>query len=231
MKTIGLIGGMSWESSQHYYRIINEEVKKQLGGFHSAQCIMYSIDFHEIELLQRNGEWERMGVLLAEAATRLELAGAELLVLCTNTMHKVADQIQQVVSIPLLHIADVTAKHIKQQNVVRVGLLGTKYTMEQEFYKSRLEVNNLHVLIPNEEEREIIHRVIFDELVHGIIKNDSREEYNNIMKNLVEQGAQGIILGCTEIGLLVRQEDASVPLFDTTIIHAQEAVRFALGEA
>ncbi len=230
MKTIGLIGGMSWESTLHYYRIINEEVKQKLDGFHSAKCVLVSVNFEEIERLQREGRWEEMGIILNEEAMNLERAGAEFFVLCTNTMHKVAEQIQQNVNIPFLHIADATAKQIKQQNISTVGLLGTKYTMEQEFYTSRLEANNLRVLIPNEEERNILHRVIFDELVQGIIKNESREQYKNIMKNLVERGAEGIILGCTEIGMLVKQEDSSVPLFDTTLIHAQEAVRYSLGE-
>ncbi|MBI5216536.1 MAG: aspartate/glutamate racemase family protein [Ignavibacteriae bacterium] len=230
MKTIGLIGGMSWESTLHYYRIINEEVKRKLGGFHSAKCVMVSVDFEEIERLQREGRWKEMGIILNEAAKNLERAGADFFVLCTNTMHKVAEQIQNNVNIPFLHIADATAKNIKQQNISTVGLLGTTYTMEQEFYTSKLKANNLRVIIPDAQEREIIHRVIFDELVHGIIKEESKNRYQSIMKNLATRGAEGIILGCTEIGLLVKQEDATVPLFDTTLIHAQEAVRYSLEE-
>jgi aspartate racemase len=230
MKTIGLIGGMSWESTLHYYRIINEEVKRKLGGFHSAKCVLVSVDFEEIERLQREGRWEEMGIILNEAAKSLERAGAEFFILCTNTMHKVAEPIQRDVNIPFLHIADATAKQIKQQNISTVGLLGTKYTMGQEFYKSKLESNGIHVLVPQEQERNVIHQVIFDELVQGIVNETSRNAYKNIIKNLTERGAEGIILGCTEIGILVRQEDSSVPLFDTTLIHAQEAVRFSLGE-
>ncbi|MBI3193899.1 MAG: aspartate/glutamate racemase family protein [Ignavibacteriae bacterium] len=230
MKTIGLIGGMSWESTLHYYRIINEEVKRKLGGFHSAKCVLVSVDFEEIERLQREGRWEEMGIILNDAAINLEQAGAEFFILCTNTMHKVATQIQNHVNIPFLHIAEATAKQIKQQHISAVGLLGTKYTMEQEFYKSKLESNGLHILIPNDDERVTIHRIIFDELVHGIVNEGSRNHYKSIMNKLTERGAEGIILGCTEIGLLVNQEDAIVPLFDTTLIHAQEAVRFSFGE-
>lgn len=228
MKTIGLIGGMSWESTVEYYRIMNEEVKKRLGGLHSAKCLLYSVDFGEIERLQVEGKWKEAGNLLGDVALSLEKGGAEFIVICTNTMHKVVKHIEEKVNIPILHIADATVNRIKKANINTVGLLGTKYTMEQDFYKSRIESNGINVLIPNETERETIHKIIFNELCLGNILQTSRDYYIEVMRNLVEQGAEGIILGCTEIGLLVNQENSEVPLFDTTEIHAIEAVNKAL---
>lgn len=229
MKTIGLIGGMSWESSIEYYRIINEETKKRLGGLHSAKSVMVSVDFAEIETLQHEGRWDEAGQMLAKVAQDVERGGADLLVLCTNTMHKVADEMQASVQIPLLHIADATAQRIKAAGLTRIGLLGTRFTMEQDFYKGRLvEKHGLEVLTPDELEREIVHCVIYDELCLGLIQDESREAYKRIMAGLVERGAQGIILGCTEIELLVHAEDCAVPLFPTTRIHAEAAVEYAL---
>jgi aspartate racemase len=229
MKTIGLIGGMSWESSIEYYRIINEETKRRLGGLHSAKSVMVSVDFAEIETLQHEGRWDEAGRILARVAQDVERGGADLLVLCTNTMHKVADEMQASVHIPLLHIADATAQRIKAAGLTRVGLLGTRFTMEQDFYKGRLvEKHGLEVLTPDEIEREIVHCVIYDELCLGLIQDESREAYQRIMAGLIERGAQGIILGCTEIELLVHAEDCAVPLFPTTRIHAEAAVEYAL---
>ena len=228
MKTIGLIGGMSWESSSEYYRIINEEVKRQLGGLHSAKCILYSVDFEEIEICQRNDEWEKAAQILAGAAVCLEAAGADFIVVCTNTMHKVANQIQAAIGIPLLHIADITAEQILADGINAIGLLGTRYTMEQEFYKTRLEQRGIKVIIPKEADREVINSIIYKELCLGKIIDDSRNKYRCIIKDLVEQGADGIILGCTEIGLLVKAEDSQVPLYDTTLLHAIGAVNYAL---
>lgn len=229
MKTIGLIGGMSWESSIEYYRIINQTAREKLGGLHSAKSLMVTVDFAEIETLQHEGRWDDAAQILVQCAQELERGGADFIVLCTNTMHKVADQIQAGVKIPFLHIADATAERIKSAGLQKIGLLGTRFTMEQDFYKSRLiEKYGLDVLVPNHEDRELVHRVIYDELCLGIVRNDSRESYKEIMRTLVEQGAQGIILGCTEIELLVKQEDASVPLFPTSYIHAVAAVEFAL---
>lgn len=229
MKTIGLIGGMSWESSIEYYRIINETAKDKLGGLHSAKSLMVTVDFAEIEKLQHAGRWSEAAEILVECAQNLERGGADFIVLCTNTMHKVADQIQASIKIPFLHIADATAENIKTFGLQKIGLLGTRFTMEQDFYKGRLtEKYGLNVLIPNEAEREFVHRVIYDELCLGVVKVESREGYKRIMQSLVEQGAQGIILGCTEIELLVKQEDSSVPLFPTTYIHAVAAVEYAL---
>jgi aspartate racemase len=231
MKTIGLIGGMSWESTLEYYRIINETVKTKLGGLHSAKCILYSADFAEIELLQRQGKWSEMAFILTEAAQQVEGAGAEVIVICTNTMHKVADDIQAHISIPLLHIADATAQQVKATGIQKIGLLGTRYTMEEDFYISRLvKQYGLEVIIPDAPEREIVHRVIFDELVVGTIRQTSKDQYLKIIAHLVDQGAQGIILGCTEIGMLIHPEDCRVPLFDTTRIHAEAAAEFALTE-
>jgi aspartate racemase len=230
MKTIGLIGGMSWESSLEYYRIINETVKERLGGLHSAECVMYSIDFAPMEVLQQQGRWQEAAQYLVEVAQNIEKAGADFVVLCTNTMHKVADDIQANISIPMLHIADATAQKVCAAGIKTIGLLGTRFTMEEDFYKSRLsEKYGLSVLIPNDEEREIVHRVIYDELVLGDIKPESQAHYLQIMKRLVQAGAEGIILGCTEIGLLVHDEDSHVPLFDTTRIHAVAAVEYALA--
>ena len=231
MKTIGLIGGMSWESTIPYYRTINETVKQRLGGLHSAKIVLYSVDFHEIEQLQRSGDWQRAGELLAQAAQSLARAGADCIVLCTNTMHKVAPQIEAAVGIPLLHIADATGQAIRRAGLNKVALLGTRFTMEQDFYKQRLsERHAIDVVVPNEMEREVVHRVIYQELCLGQIQLESRAAYRRIMQRLVEQeAAQAIILGCTEISLLVDQSDASVPLFDTTAIHAQAAAEFALS--
>ncbi|NLO98092.1 MAG: aspartate/glutamate racemase family protein [Peptococcaceae bacterium] len=228
MKTIGLIGGMSWESSAEYYRLINEEVKQRLGGLHSAKCVLYSVDFEEIEIYQRKGEWEKAARILTDAASRLQLAGADFIIICTNTMHKVADEIQAGIKIPILHIADITAQKVLSCGIERVGLLGTIYTMEQDFYKSRLEAKGIKVLIPKERDRLIVNKVIYNELCLGKIVEESRAEYKRIIEDLIAQGAEGIILGCTEIGLLVKSEDATVPLFDTTLLHALGAVDFAL---
>jgi aspartate racemase len=230
MKTIGLIGGMSWESSCEYYRIVNETVKDRLGGLHSAKIIMVSVDFAEIEILQHEGRWDETARILIAAAQRVERGGGDFVVICTNTMHKVAEDVQKGIQIPLLHIADATAERVKSQGLNKVGLLGTKFTMEESFYKDRLiERHGLEIIIPTEPERDSVHRVIYDELCLGEIKGASREGYVQIMDRLVEQGAQGIILGCTEISLLVCQGDSAVPLFDTTRIHAEAAVDYALG--
>jgi aspartate racemase len=229
MKTIGLIGGMSWESTIPYYRQINETIKQRLGGLHSAKLVLYSVDFHEIERLQHAGDWEAAGVMLADAARALEAAGADFLVLCTNTMHKVAGSIEAAVAIPLFHIADPTAAEIRRAGLATVGLLGTRFTMEQAFYRDRLsERYGLGVVVPDAEDREVVHRIIYEELCLGIVKPESRAAYRGIMGKLAAQGAQAIILGCTEISLLVDQQDAVVPLFDTTAIHARTAAEEAL---
>jgi aspartate racemase len=229
MKTIGLIGGMSWESSLEYYRIINEKVKKELGGLHSAKSIMYSVDFENIKNLQHEGKWDELTNLMMDAAKRLEKAGADLLVICTNTMHKMANEVENCIKLPLIHIADATAESIKKQNLNKIGLLGTKFTMEQDFYKGRLkEKHNVDVVIPTDEDREIVHKIIYNELCLGNIKDSSKNEYVRIINNLIQQGAQGVILGCTEIPLLVKQNDVSVPVFDTTTIHAEFAVLEAI---
>lgn len=230
MKTIGLIGGMSWESSAEYYRIINEEVKKRLGGLHSAQCLLFSVDFEEIERYQAEGKWDHAGKILGEAASTLETAGADFIVLCTNTMHKVINYIVERVNIPVLHIADATANQIKHSEIRTIGLLGTKYTMEQDFYKSRLESHGISVIVPSQSEREMVNKIIFQELCLGKIEQISKEYYQEVIKRLVETGAEAIILGCTEIGLLIKPEDTDVRLFDTTFIHAVEAVNMALAE-
>lgn len=230
MKVIGLIGGMSWESSAEYYRFINEEVRNRLGGLHSARCLLYSVDFEEIERCQTAGEWQQAGRILANAAESLERGGADFVLICTNTMHKVIDEIESRISIPVLHIADTTATQIKAQGMTSVGLLGTRYTMEQDFYKQRLVSNDINVIIPSEAEREGINEIIFEELCMGKVLQPSREYYKQVIENLIEAGAEGIILGCTEIGLLIKPEDATVPLFDTTYIHAVEAVDRALRE-
>lgn len=229
MKTIGLIGGMSWESSSEYYRILNEEVKQRLGGLHSAKCVLYSVDFEEIEICQRNGEWDKAAQILTDAARSLEAAGADFIVICTNTMHKVANEIQAGIHIPLLHIADITAQQVLSNGIKTIGLLGTRYTMEQDFYKSRLESKGIRVLVPKETDRIIVNTVIYDELCLGQIIDESRTRYKRIIEDLIEQGADGIILGCTEIGLLVKAEDSTVQLFDTTLLHAKGAVNLALG--
>jgi aspartate racemase len=229
MKTIGLIGGMSWESSVEYYRIINETVHDELGGVHSAKSVMYSVDFAEIETLQHEGRWDEATQAMIAAAQRVEAGGADFVVICTNTMHKMADEVQEHIHIPLLHIADATAQVIKSQGLRKIGLLGTRFTMEEDFYRGRLVgKHGLEVLIPGVEDREIVHRVIYEELVVGKIIPASKMEYVRIMDGLVQAGAQGVILGCTEIGLLVHQKDSHVPLFDTTRIHALAAVKHAL---
>ena len=231
MKTIGLIGGMSWESSIEYYRIINEETRKRLGGLHSAKNVMVSVDFAEIEVLQSEGLWNEAAKMLMAAGKNLEDGGADFVVLCTNTMHKVAAEIQDHINIPLLHIADSTAQKIRSNNIKRIALLGTVFTMEEDFYKGRLTQNyGLEVLIPEPDERKTINRIIYDELCLGNIVPSSKEQYLKIIDSLVNMGAEGIILGCTEIGLLVRQQDSTVPLFDTTRIHAEAAVELALAE-
>ncbi len=229
MKTIGMIGGMSWESSAEYYRIVNETVKQRLGGLHSAQCLMYSVDFADIERLQHEGRWDDAGLVMAEAAGRLERGGADFVVLCTNTMHKLAGCIESAVSIPLLHIADPTARAVTAAGITRVGLLGTAFTMEQDFYRGRLEEQHgLDVLTPPADERAIVHRIIYEELVLGIVREESRRAYQRVIAHLVERGAQGIILGCTEIMLLIAPEDCPVPSFDTTTLHAVAAADYAL---
>ena len=229
MKTIGLLGGMSWESSALYYRWINERVKQVLGGLHSAKIAMVSLDFQEIEDLQHQGQWDQAGVQLAEAAQQIEAAGADFLLICTNTMHKVAPQVEAAIGIPLLHIADATAEAIKTQGMTTIGLLGTNFTMEQDFYAGRLtQVHGLEVLVPPEPDRDIVHRVIYEELVLGVVKEDSRREYLRIMGDLEARGAQGVIEGCTEIVMLVQQEHTDIPLFDTTETHVHKAVAVAL---
>lgn len=229
MKTIGLIGGMSWESTVPYYQYINQAIKAQLGGLHSARLVLYSVDFYEIEQLQHKGDWDGAGKILANAALSLQQAGADFLILCTNTMHKVADVIEATVDIPLLHITEATAAAIHHAGFNKVGLLGTRFTMEQAFYRGSLkEKQNIDVLIPEEHDRQLIHSIIYQEICQGIIRDESRRVYRGIIAKLVEQGAQGIILGCTEISMLVKENDSSVPLFDTTFIHANSAALYAL---
>jgi aspartate racemase len=230
MKTIGIIGVMSWESTVTYYRLINEGVKQQLGGLHSARCIVYSVDFHDIEQLQRSGAWDAAGEMLADAARALHQAGADIIVLATNTMHKAAAQIEAAVPLPLLHIADTTAAAINQAGFSRVGFLGTKFTMEQPFYLQRLQQQGIEVVLPNDAERDTIHRIIYQELCQGIVNPESKQAYRRIMAGLAWQGVDAIVLGCTEIGLLVGKADAAIPLLDTTALHAAAAVSFALAE-
>ena len=229
MLRLGLIGGMSWESSALYYRLINEGVAEALGGLHSADCLLLSVDFARVETMQAQGLWEEAAALLAAAARDLQAGGAEVLVLCTNTMHKVAEQIEAAVDIPLLHLADATAKEAQAQGMERVGLLGTAFTMEQDFYVSRLRSHGLDVIVPNAADRSLVHRVIYDELCLGEVRSESRQEYLRIITGLAGDGADGVILGCTEIELLVSQEDCPVPLLPTTRLHAAAAVRHMLG--
>ena len=230
MKTIGLIGGMSWESTVLYYRQINEAIKEHMGGLHSAKIVLYSVDFHDVERLQHAGDWQGAGALLANAARSLEAAGADFLVLCTNTMHKVGPAIEAAVGIPLFHIADPTALAVKHAGCSMVGLLGTRFTMEQDFYRDRLHRRHgLTVLVPKQADRDLVHRVIYEELCLGKVVPESRVHYRRIMADLTAQGAQAIILGCTEISLLVDQQDATVPLFDTTAIHARAAAQLAVS--
>lgn len=229
MKTIGLIGGLSWESSAVYYRIINELIREKIGGTHSAKSIMYSVDFAEFEKLQHEGEWDQLTELMINAGMRLKNGGADFIVICTNTMHKMADTVEQQVGIPLLHIADAAAQEVKQKGMQKVALLGTKFTMEQDFYKGRLsQKHGIKVIIPDQDEREIIHSIIYRELVLGKILKSSREKYKKIIYRMNSLGAEGIILGCTEIPLLIKQEDSIIPIFDTTQIHARAAVEYSL---
>lgn len=230
MKIIGLIGGMSWESSAEYYRLINEEVRNRLGSTHSAKSLMWSMDFAEIETLQHEGNWQALSDKMCQAAVSLERGGADFIVICTNTMHKLAEQVQACLNIPLLHIADATAKEITSKKIKKVGLLGTEFTMKQDFYKGRLaDKFGLEVFIPNDEDCQIVHRIIYQELVAGVIRDESRQQYRQIIQKLVDAGAEAIILGCTEIMLLVSPADSAVPVFDTTEIHAQAAVNMALA--
>ncbi len=229
MKTIGLLGGMSWESSLEYYRLVNEGVKARLGGLHSAKVVMVSVDFAEVETMQMAGQWDEAARFMIDAARQVEQGGADFLVICTNTMHKMADDVAAVIDIPLLHIADATAGAIKAQGLATVGLLGTRFTMEQDFYRGRLvDRHGLSVLIPDEDGRAIVHRVIYDELVLGQVRPESRDRYRAVIDDLAAQGAQGVILGCTEIGLLIKQADSPVPVLDTTVIHAETAVAWAV---
>ena len=228
LKTIGLIGGMSWESTVTYYKIINETVKEKLGGLHSAKCILYSVDFQEIEECQANGNWEKSGEILGEAAYNLEKAGADFIVICTNTMHKVVNQIKEKISVLILHIAEMTAEKILEKGLKNIALLGTKYTMEQDFYKSKLIEKGINVIIPDKNDIEIINEVIYDELCLGTINSNSKKKFLEIVDKLRSKGAEGIILGCTEIGLLIKNADTDVPLFDTAIIHAEQAAIYSI---
>jgi aspartate racemase len=229
MKKIGLIGGMSWESSLVYYKLLNEKVREQLGGFHSARCVMESVDFARIETLQHQNDWTSMNKLMTEAAGNLEKAGADLIVLCTNTMHLCQGAIREAVSIPFLHIASATGQRIVEQKLRTVALLGTKFTMEKDFYKQVLaDEFGIQTQVPNKPQREEVHRIIYKELVHGQVREDSRKTFQKIISNLQQDGAEGVILGCTEIPLLIKREDVEIPVFDTTAIHAEEAVRRAL---
>lgn len=228
MKTIGLIGGMSWESTVTYYCLINEAVKEKMGGLHSAKILLYSVDFAEIEEYQAKGEWDKSAEVLTQAAVSLEKAGADFIVICTNTMHKVVPQIQKQIRIPIIHIAQATASVLKEQGICRVGLLGTKYTMTQEFYKSKLIEAGIEVLIPDDTDIEIVNNIIYGELCLGMIREESRKQYVRIIEKMKTEGAQGVILGCTEIGLLIKQEHTELPVFDTTQIHAAKAAELAM---
>ena len=230
MKTIGLIGGMSWESTVTYYQMINEGIKDSLGGLHSAKVLLYSVDFFEIEALMSRGAWDDAAELLGDVAQRLEAAGADMILICTNTLHKVAPQVQSRIRVPLVHIAEAAAEELLSKGITRVGLLGTKYTMTQEFYREKLTERGIDVLIPEGEEIDLVNRVIFDELCLGVVKEDSKSAYLKVIANLQARGAQGILLGCTELGLIVSQEDVSLPLFDTTVIHAKKAIELALRD-
>lgn len=229
MKTIGLLGGMSWESTVPYYRIINDTVKENLGGLHSAKLVLYSVDFHEIAQLQRAGAWEAAAMVLARGARALRAAGADFLVICTNTMHKVADTIEAAADIPVFHIVEPTAEEIKRHGITKVGLLATRFTMEEDFYKSRFrERHDIEMLVPDEADRDVVHGIIFDELCRGVVREESRSAYRDIIQRLVDRGAQGIVLGCTEISMLVWPEDSPVPVFDTAALHARKAAEWAL---
>ncbi|HWP79713.1 MAG TPA: aspartate/glutamate racemase family protein [Candidatus Acidoferrum sp.] len=229
MKTIGLIGGMSWESTVTYYQLVNETVKESLGGLHSAKLFLYSVDFAEIEECQAKGEWDKSAQILAAAAKGLEKAGADFIVICTNTMHKVAPEIQAQLGIPIVHIADATADALTEAGVDKVALLGTKYTMTQDFYKERLTARGITVIIPDEADVELVNRVIYDELCLGVVSDASRQQYRRIIEQMKAKGAKGVILGCTEIGLLIAQKDSALPVFDTTQIHAKKAAMLAIG--
>ena len=228
-KVIGMLGGMSWESSAEYYRLANELVREQLGGFHSARLVLASVDFATIERLQVEDRWEEAGQLLAEVATGLEAAGAEVLLLCTNTMHRVADQVQAAVSVPLLHIVDITALAVRAAGLSAVGLLGTAYTMDQDFYRDRMARNGVRLIVPAPDDRAEVHRVIFEELVLGVARDESRRAYQDIIVRLVDEGAEGVVLGCTEIELLIRAADSPVPVFPTTRLHVEAALAASLG--
>ena len=228
MKTIGLIGGMSWESTVTYYQIVNETMKKELGGLHSAKVLLYSVDFAEIEGYQAKGEWDKSAEVLSEAAENLEKAGADFIIICTNTMHKVAPAMQEKLNVPIIHIAEATADELKKNGITKVGLLGTKYTMTQEFYKSKLIETGIEVVIPDEKGVEVVNDIIYNELCLGIIKEESKAKYVEIIAELEKAGAQGVILGCTEIGLLIQQQDTTLPVFDTTQIHAAKAAMMAI---
>ena len=228
MKTIGLIGGMSWESTVTYYQLINETVKRELGGLHSGKILMYSVDFAEIEEYQAQGEWDKSAQVLADVALRLEQAGADFIVICTNTMHKVVPQIKEKIHIPILHIAEATAEALKEAGITKVGLLGTKYTMTQNFYKEKLIAAGIEVVIPDSAGVETVNDVIYNELCMGIIKEESRQKFLKVIAQLGEHGAQGVILGCTEIGLLIKQADTDLPVFDTTLIHGTKAALLAV---
>ena len=228
MKVIGLIGGMSWESTVTYYKIINETVKERLDGLHSAKCVLYSVDFQEIEECQANGDWEKSGEILGEAAYNLEKAGADFIVICTNTMHKVINEIKEKISIPILHIAEMTAEKILERKIKNIALLGTKYTMEQNFYKEKLIEKGINVIIPDKTDIKIINDIIYEELCLGIINPESKTKYLEIIKKLEKEGAEGVILGCTEIGMLVKKGDTDIPLFDTAIIHAEQAAIYSI---
>ncbi len=229
MKTIGLLGGMSWESTALYYEIINKEIQSRLGSLHSAKVVMFSVDFEEIERLQHSGNWDKLGEILAKYAQNIENAGADFLLICTNTMHKVAPQIETLIDIPIVHIADTTAKELLKDGIKKIGLLGTAFTMEQEFYKGRLSKKfDLEVFTPSQEDRELVHKVIYNELCLGECKESSKQEYLRVIDKLSKKGAEGVILGCTEIGLLIEQQDSNIKLYDTTSIHAKAAVDYAL---
>ena len=222
---------MSWESTITYYQVLNETIKQALGGLHSAKCILYSVDFEEIEKCQANGDWNRSAEILSDAAQSLEKAGADYIVICTNTMHKVADEIKKHIHIPILHIAEMTAVELEKSGITKVGLLGTKYTMQQDFYKYILENRGIHVVIPNEDQVELVNDIIYNELCLGVISNESKQQYLDIIGDLVKSGVQGVILGCTEIGLLIKQDDTDIPLFDTTLIHAKNAALISIDRA
>lgn len=231
MKIIGLIGGMSWESSAEYYRTLNELIKEELGDTHSCKLIMYSVDFDEIEKLQHRGEWEKLTGIMIDVAENLVKAGAELLIICTNTMHKMAEDIEEKISIPLVHIADAVGEQLKLLSMTKVALLGTKFTMEQDFYKERISKNfNVEVIIPEIADRHVIHNIIYDELIKGIIADNSRNKYKEIIERLASEGAEGVILGCTEIPLLIKQEDSSIQIFDSMTIHAHKAIEISLNK-